>query len=111
MLRTPIIPERNATLLPPKPARKLRPHLPLKQVLQQRLALLLAPALESCRMRYINVQRLPSRLGVCPHNGVAGLVVLGRYLLPGVLDAVFARLGGVGFFTRVYPAEGRQRLL
>lgn len=49
------IPKRNTARLPPKPARKLRLHLMLKQKPQQRRTLLRCPAIKPLCMRHIHV--------------------------------------------------------
>lgn len=54
----PIVPKYDTSNVPLEPARELRLHLVLKQVLQQRCALFWRPAVESIRVRNVEVQTL-----------------------------------------------------
>lgn len=113
MQHTAIVPERNTAPLPLEPARKLRLGLPLVQKLQQTLGFLLRPSVEPARVRGVDVQRFAAGFRVRAHYGVDGFECL-RLLLGvggGVLDAVFAGFGGVGFAGGGDGAEGGEGVL
>lgn len=64
MQHLPIIPQRQTPRPPLEPARKLRSRLPLMQKLQQGLTLSFRPALESLRVRDVEIQSLLTCLGM-----------------------------------------------
>lgn len=111
MLHTPIVPERNATCIPSKPARQLGLDLMTEQKLQQWRRFVLGPPFEVRRMRDIHIQRLAARLWMCADHGMHSFEGLFRRTVPAVPNPVFARLAGVGLCGRIHGLERGERVL